>query len=159
MANYERDQQYEEWMRRRLAEAVTLFADGSADKMGRLLGYTNGGFIREILKGVKPVGKAVVARMEDVEGGKSWFAGAPGGLSAASAEAKKAAESFSPRAARIARRLDALQNDEERAKAYARLANILDVFEAEQREAEYQAAAPTPTPAPRTRTRQTAPSR
>jgi len=160
MANYDRDHQHEEWMRRRLAEAVAHFADGSADKMGRLLGYANGGFLREIAKGVKPVGKAIVARMENVEGGAGWFAAAPGGLSAALPEAKKSTDTFSPRAARIARRLDALTSEAERAKAYARIANILDVFEAEQREAAYQAETqPAATPPTRTRTRQATPSR
>lgn len=160
MANYDRDIKHEEWMRRRLAEAVVHFAEGSADKMGRLLGYANGGFIREIQKGVKPVGKAIVARMETVAGGAGWFAGAPGGVSAAIAETKKSGETFSPRSASIARRLDALLNDAERSKAYARLSNILDAYEAEQREAAYQAeSTAAPTPAARTRSRQTVPSR
>lgn len=66
----------------------------------------------------------------------------------------------SPRALSLARRLDALVDPAAAQTAYARMANILDAYEAEQREAAYQSEARgTPTPAKRARTRQEAPSR
>lgn len=66
----------------------------------------------------------------------------------------------SPKALSLARRLDALVDPVAAQVAYARIANILDAYEAEQREAAYQSEARgTPTPAKRARTRQEAPSR
>ena len=60
-------------LRARLQEAVDHFSAGSADEFGRRLGYTNGGYIREILRGVKPLRSAVVDRMEAVKGMGGWF--------------------------------------------------------------------------------------
>lgn len=146
-------------MRRRLDEAVQQLADGSADKLGRLMGYTNGGFIREILKGTKPVGKAIVARIESVQGGNGWFAGCPHGIATAP-QLAESGPAFSSRALNLAQRFDALTDPGDATKAFARLSNILDVYEAEQREREHlQAAATGSTSAPRKRTRQAAPAR
>ena len=86
MATFERDLALEQWMRRRLDEAVQKLADGSADKLGRLMGYANGGFVREILKGSKPVGNAILSRIEQVPGGSGWFKSAPGQPAAIAAE-------------------------------------------------------------------------
>lgn len=75
--------------------------------------------------------------------------------SASTAEAE-----LSPRALSLARRFDGLTEPSASATAYARLSNILDVYEAEQREAAFQEqAAPAATPAPRSRPRQASPSR
>lgn len=159
MAKFERDLEQEQWMRRRLDEAVQQLADGSADKLGRLMGYTNGGFIREILKGTKPVGKAIVARIESVQGGTAWFAGCPHGATAPPQPAESG-PAFSSRALNLAKRFDALTDPGDATKAFARLSNILDVYEAEQREREHlTASAKAPTSAPRKRARQAAPTR
>ena len=63
----------DERLRKRLQEAVDHFAGGSADLFGRKLGYTNGGYIRELLRGPKPVRGAVIERMDAVEGMGGWF--------------------------------------------------------------------------------------
>lgn len=82
--------------------------------------------------------------------------------STAAAEAGPASieAGLSPRALSLAKRFDGLTEPAAAATAYARLSNILDVYEAEQREAAYQEpAAPIATPSPRNRPRQTSPSR
>lgn len=141
MSNFERDLDHEELMRRRLGEAVEKLADNSADKLGRLMGYTNGGFIREILKGTKPVGKAILVRIENVPGGKGWFdALASSGrlrvaLEAAQARVAKelstdgALSELSLRAISLARRFDGIQNEEHQRIAYALIDNALQQFE------------------------------
>jgi hypothetical protein len=73
------------WMRQRLQEAVDGPAGGSADKLGRMLGYTNGGYIREILKGAKPVRAAIIERANDVDELRGWF-----GMPEAAPEAESA---------------------------------------------------------------------
>lgn len=65
-------------MRERLRKAVEVHANGSADKLGRILGYTNGGFIREILDGKKPLRSAIIERAEAVEALRTWFDYPPG---------------------------------------------------------------------------------
>lgn len=66
----------EAYLRQRLKEGVDQLAGGSADKLGRMMGYTNGGFLREIINGRKPVRTAVIERMhQNVEGGAGWFDG------------------------------------------------------------------------------------
>jgi hypothetical protein len=63
------------WLKQRLKEAVdSPLAGGSADKLGRLLGYTNGGYIREILDGKKPVRSAIIERADAVPELRGWFA-------------------------------------------------------------------------------------
>lgn len=62
-----------ERLRQLLADAIQKLAGGSADKLGRLMGYTNGGFIREIVNGKKPVRRAIIERMHQIEGGAGWF--------------------------------------------------------------------------------------
>ena len=55
-------------LRLRLEQAVKDFAGGSADKFGRMLGYTNGGYIRECLgKKRKPVREALIYRVNASE--------------------------------------------------------------------------------------------
>lgn len=160
MAKFERDLEQEQWMRRRLDEAVRQLADGSADKLGRLMGYANGGFIREILKGTKPVGKAIVARIANVQGGEDWFADAPHKVTVMLPTKPNAIAGLSNRALNLAQRFDALTDPGDATKAFARLSNILDVYEAEQREREHlQASATTPTSPPRKRARQAVPAR
>lgn len=54
-----------DWCSRRMSEAVQRWANGSADQFGRLLGYANGGFIREVLAKKKPIGKAIRHRLRE----------------------------------------------------------------------------------------------
>jgi hypothetical protein len=168
MATYTRDHDHEKWMRHRLKEAVERFADGSAEKLGRLLGYTNGGFVREIIAGGKPVGKAIVARMEDVPGASGWFHAAPGHAGVAdvivkyrdgrrAASEPKAKRALSDRALNLAKRFDALNNPSHAQTLYAAMSALLDGFEAEQRQA--PAAKPAAAPARRDRPKKPASGR
>lgn len=61
-------------LRQRLQEAVDAAGGGSADAFGRLLGYMNGGYVREALTGKKPVREALVERVHRVKGMEGWFA-------------------------------------------------------------------------------------
>lgn len=135
MASYKRNEAHEKWMRQRLAAAVTTLAGGNAEEMGRQLGYQNGGYVREVLAGRKPVGKAIVERMTTVPGAQGWFADAPHAPSARSSKSRQ----LSARSMSIAKRLEALSNPSAQAAAYERLSNILTIYEAEQREAAHLA--------------------
>jgi len=61
-------------LRQRFIEACASRSDGNADAFGRLLGYTNGGYVREIVRGVKPVREAIIERVHSLEGLEGWFA-------------------------------------------------------------------------------------
>lgn len=62
-------------LRERLREGVEFFAGGSADKLGRMLGYANGGYIRESLRPAnpKPVRAALINKFDDVPEMRGWF--------------------------------------------------------------------------------------
>jgi hypothetical protein len=73
-------------LRARLQEAVDKVADGSADKMGRLLGYANGGYLREILGSkAKPVREKIIQRFAESTDPTiaSWFDGYVSNITAA----------------------------------------------------------------------------
>lgn len=63
----------------RLVEAVDKLAGGSADRLGRMLGYTNGGYIREIVNGKKPVRRMLIERFKSESAAqadgrlRNWF--------------------------------------------------------------------------------------
>lgn len=63
----------DEQLRKRLIEAVDRLDKGSADAFGRRLGYTNGGYIREVINGKKPVREALIERAHAAEGLRGWF--------------------------------------------------------------------------------------
>lgn len=70
-----RDPKKEDWLRRRLQEAVDKFDGGSADAFGRRIGYTNGGSVRQSLSG-KPgrsVQPAVIERAHRLPELSGWF--------------------------------------------------------------------------------------
>jgi hypothetical protein len=62
-------------LRKRLQEAVDRFAEGSADAFGRLIGYANGGYIRQSLRAddPRPVRSSLIARINDVPLMRGWF--------------------------------------------------------------------------------------
>lgn len=62
-------------LRLRLQEAVDRFAEGSADAFGRLIGYANGGYIRQSLRldDPRPVRSSLIARINDVPLMRGWF--------------------------------------------------------------------------------------
>jgi len=61
-------------LRDRLEQAVGLFDGGSADAFGRRIGYANGGYIREVLLGKKPVREALIDRVHGKSELADWFA-------------------------------------------------------------------------------------
>lgn len=68
----------DEALRARLEEAVNKFADGSSDAFARLIGYANGGYIREIInkKKGKVVREALIDRVNNSKECKAmhgWF--------------------------------------------------------------------------------------
>lgn len=60
---------------RRLKEAVQSIGGGSADALGRMMGYDGGGGVRLVLTGKRPVTPAIVERIEAIDDGKyvGWF--------------------------------------------------------------------------------------
>lgn len=103
-SNPERDA----WLRERLREAVAVHANGSADKFGRMLGYTNGGYIREILDGKKPLRSAIIERAASVKALQAWF-DYPGAAASAGDAAPRSFSSLSGQEAQLvmlARELD-----------------------------------------------------
>lgn len=63
----------DEQLRLRLQAAVDQFAGGSADKFGQMVGYANGGYVRECLKMKKPVREALIDRVHATSGMQGWF--------------------------------------------------------------------------------------
>lgn len=60
-------------LRLRLAAAVEQFAGGSADKFGQLIGYANGGYVREVLNEKKPVREKMIERVHARKEMAGWF--------------------------------------------------------------------------------------
>lgn len=73
LGRMKREPAREEWLHRRLKEAVDQFAGGSADAFGRMLGYTNGGPVRQSLSKARPVQQAILERSRHIPGMESWF--------------------------------------------------------------------------------------
>lgn len=69
--------QEEAALRARFEEAFKLSADGNADLFGRQLGYLNGGYVRQVVSGEKPVRQAIIERVHAIKGGafEGWFNG------------------------------------------------------------------------------------
>lgn len=81
----------DEEMRARLEEAVTHFDAGSADAFGRRIGYTNGGYIRQVLTGKRPVREALIDRVHAVDAMRGWFDAALASEPVDEADAQEAA--------------------------------------------------------------------
>lgn len=68
--------QQDERLRQRFAEAFQAAAGGNADAFGRALGYLNGGYVRQVMSGEKPVRQALIERVHGMGGQfATWFAG------------------------------------------------------------------------------------
>ena len=63
----------DERLRLRLVEAVDKFAGSSADKFGQMIGYANGGYVRECINKKKPVRETIIDRVHTTEGMAGWF--------------------------------------------------------------------------------------
>jgi hypothetical protein len=68
-----RTPEIENFLRARLQEAVNVHANGSADEFGRLIGYKNGGSVRQSLQGGRRVQPAILERSKSVECLRGWF--------------------------------------------------------------------------------------
>ena len=64
----------DERLRLRLIAAVDKFAGSSADRFGQMIGYANGGYIRECINKKKPVRETIIDRVHRTEGMADWFA-------------------------------------------------------------------------------------
>lgn len=99
-------------LRARLIEAVDALTNGNADAFGRRLGYTNGGYIREIIRNVKPVRESLIDRVHALPGYEGWFAHLLPSVVAADLAQRTAAsafdEPFSRAAMVLARDFDAV---------------------------------------------------
>lgn len=60
-------------LKARLQEAVNKIANGSADKFGQLIGYANGGYVREVLNNKKPVRETLIERVHARPEMAGWF--------------------------------------------------------------------------------------
>jgi len=63
------------WLHQRLRLAVDDLEGGSADEFGRMLGYLNGGSVRQSLRGVRRVQQAILDRAETAADARlhDWF--------------------------------------------------------------------------------------
>lgn len=67
---------------RRLQEAVDQFAGGSADAFARLIGFANGGNVRQVLSGKRPLRESIIHRVHEHELMQGWFDAVLSGISA-----------------------------------------------------------------------------
>jgi hypothetical protein len=63
--------------RHRLELAVTHLTGGNVTALGRLLGYRDGAFVRQMLSGNRAVSDKTVRAIEALRGMEGWFAGRP----------------------------------------------------------------------------------
>lgn len=54
-------------LRERLIEALNKSCEGNADAFARKLGHLNGGYVRQIVKGEKPVRESIIERVHAME--------------------------------------------------------------------------------------------
>lgn len=133
--------QQDERLRQRFVEAFEKAAGGNADLFGRQLGYLNGGYVRQVVGGEKPVRQAIIERVSAIPGYAGWFDGlVPWHQSSIpTPDTRK----FSLAALELAGAFDRVPDGREKLRVYAVLLDEL-------RRAALPAAAPqTPAPAPR----------
>lgn len=124
-------------LRERLIEAVDKECGGNADAFGRKLGYTNGGYIREIIRNVKPVRESLIDRVHGLPGYEGWFsdllpAVVAGDLAEKLAAIRAADESyyvdrFSAAARSLARQFDSVPDGEGKIRLLAKLEGLIRV--------------------------------
>lgn len=64
----------QKWRVKRLEEAIAKIAGGNQSEFGRRLGYKDGAFIRQLIRGDRPVREKIVNAIEALPGMKGWFA-------------------------------------------------------------------------------------
>lgn len=67
--------------RQRLESAAVHLTGGNVTAFGRMLGYRDGAFVRQMLSGNRAVSDKTVRAIEALRGMAGWFAMAPGGAS------------------------------------------------------------------------------
>lgn len=67
----------QEQRRARLADAVDRLCAGNVTAFGRLLGYSGGAFVRQMLLGNRAVSDKTVRHIESLRGMREWFSQAP----------------------------------------------------------------------------------
>ena len=120
-------------LRARLIEAVDKAAGGNADAFGRLLGYTNGGYIREIIRSVKPVRESLIDRVHALDGYAGWFNGLLPAVVAQDLAQKLGdgaayyTDRFSAAARSLARQFDAVPDGDGKVRLLAQLEDLIRV--------------------------------
>lgn len=56
-----------------LRKAVEKVAQGNATEFGRMAGYKDGAFIRQMVAGDRPITEKTIERLENIHGLKGWF--------------------------------------------------------------------------------------
>lgn len=67
------ESQIQEQRRARLADAVDKLCGGNVTAFGRLLGYSGGAFVRQMLLGNRAVSDKTVRHIESLRGMQGWF--------------------------------------------------------------------------------------
>ncbi len=62
----------------RLQAAVNKQCDGNVSAFGRLLGYKDGAFVRQMLAGTRAISEKTVDAVERIPGLENWFSTKPG---------------------------------------------------------------------------------
>jgi len=67
------------WRIQRLQDFVDLKFEGNKAALGRALGYKDGAFVGQMLRGERPITEKTVNQIQGLIGGRGWFAmdGAP----------------------------------------------------------------------------------
>lgn len=65
----------QEWRRKRLASAAEK--QGGKAELGRALGYKDGAFVGQMLRGERPITEKTVSALEAIRGYAGWFGGGP----------------------------------------------------------------------------------
>lgn len=78
------------WRVERLQAAIDRLTDGNKTAFARLLGYSDGAFIRQMLSGKRPIGEKLIRTIEAHQGMDGWFS--PNGYRVGPLEAQIRAE-------------------------------------------------------------------
>lgn len=128
-------------LKARFIAALEKAAGGNADAFGRMLGHMNGGYVRQIVSGDKPVRESIIERVHALDGYSSWFSDLFPPLVAADIRQRATVDLFGPQpslaAQAIGRRFDAIQDVAVKDRLYALLMDEIRI-----------ASEPSPPPVP-----------
>lgn len=116
-------------LRERFIEAVDKVSRGNAEDFGRKMGHLNGGYVRQVVAGKKPVRESAIERVHAIEGCAGWFDRLLPGVVAVDLDARAGRDAFwlqvSPEAREMARRFEDLPDDQNREHLYWTLLNLI----------------------------------